>query len=283
MRQVLLVIVLIAASFLGGAFINGPSLQWAQTKILRSLGLNNGGEITSVDLKAVVSSEIAAGESVPVKLEADANQGPRASLPSLLTEDESSKYDASNQPSTFQSRSKSASSGLIPPRSQPLPLKTSSKLAKSPGQESPPSDPSVKPVSAMTSLAPLTRGSSRSDSNIGPAILDSLVALSSANPPSSSSLSSTSPSPVLTSAPKPAAGGNDNWAVLERKMQSLGVSRYTMDGEPGGRIVFSCLIPVGGRQAVTQRFEAEGDDIIHAAQVALRRIVLWRASQPSSP
>ena len=79
------------------------------------------------------------------------------------------------------------------------------------------------------------------------------------------------------------AGGSDDWTILERKMQSLGVSRYTMDGEPGGRVVFSCLIPLAGRQAVTQRFEAEGDDLVHAAQAALRRIALWRATQPSSP
>jgi hypothetical protein len=71
--------------------------------------------------------------------------------------------------------------------------------------------------------------------------------------------------------------------ILERKMQSLGVSRYTMDGEPGGPVVFSCLIPLAGREAVAQRFEAEGDDLVHAAQAALRRIVLWRGTQPSSP
>ena len=57
-------------------------------------------------------------------------------------------------------------------------------------------------------------------------------------------------------------------------MQSLGVSRYTMDGEPGGRVVFSCLIPLAGRQAVAQRFEAEGDDMVQAAQAL--RIALWR-------
>ena len=66
-------------------------------------------------------------------------------------------------------------------------------------------------------------------------------------------------------------------------MQSFGVVRYTIDGELGGRVVFSCLIPLAGRQAVTQRFEAEGEDIIHAAQAALRRIALWRATQPSLP
>ena len=64
-----------------------------------------------------------------------------------------------------------------------------------------------------------------------------------------------------------------------RKMQSLGVSHYTIDGQPGDRVVFSCLIPVAGRQAIAQRFEAEGDDILQAAQATLRRITLWRATQ----
>jgi hypothetical protein len=40
-RQLILVLVLVAASFLGGAFVNGPGLQWVQTRVVRSLGLNN--------------------------------------------------------------------------------------------------------------------------------------------------------------------------------------------------------------------------------------------------
>ena len=66
------------------------------------------------------------------------------------------------------------------------------------------------------------------------------------------------------------------------RCRSLGVSRFTIEAEPGGRVVFSCLIPLAGRQAVTQRFEAEGDDIVQAAHAALRRIGLWRATQASS-
>jgi hypothetical protein len=65
-------------------------------------------------------------------------------------------------------------------------------------------------------------------------------------------------------------------------MQTLGISRFTIEGQPGGRVVFSCLIPVAGRQAVAQRFEAEGDDGFRAARAALRRVALWRATQSSS-
>ena len=63
-------------------------------------------------------------------------------------------------------------------------------------------------------------------------------------------------------------------------MQALGVSRFTIEGQPGGRVVFSCLIPLAGRQAVAQRFEAEGEDALQAARAALRRVALWRAAQP---
>jgi len=73
--------------------------------------------------------------------------------------------------------------------------------------------------------------------------------------------------------------GGDEWALLESRMQTLGVSRYTVEGEPGGHVVFACLIPLAGRQAITQRFEAEGEDMIQAAHAASRRIVLWRATQ----
>lgn len=74
---------------------------------------------------------------------------------------------------------------------------------------------------------------------------------------------------------------DDEWTILESKMQTLGVSRFTIEGKPGGSIVFACLIPVAGRQAVAERFEAEGDDVIRAAQSVLRRIVLWRTTQRS--
>jgi hypothetical protein len=63
-------------------------------------------------------------------------------------------------------------------------------------------------------------------------------------------------------------------------MQAMGVSRFTIEGQPGGRVVFSCLIPVAGRQAVAQRFEADGEDAVQAARAALRRVALWRAAQP---
>src|SRR5262249_20735306 len=50
-RQLVLVVVLVGAAFLGGAFVNGPGLHWARTQLLGSLGLDEGGEIAKVDLQ----------------------------------------------------------------------------------------------------------------------------------------------------------------------------------------------------------------------------------------
>ena len=67
MRQAILVVMLVGAAFLGGAFVNGPGLQWAQTRVLRSLGLNNGGEIAALDLTSNATSETSSDTSSPSK------------------------------------------------------------------------------------------------------------------------------------------------------------------------------------------------------------------------
>jgi hypothetical protein len=278
-RQLFLVVVLIAASFVGGAFVNGPGLQWAQSRLLRSLGLIQGGEIASVELKPVTSSDpdvqTNSSESTATKPAADSLQSALASAPPLQTEIKSPKQDTSDQSTTLANQPK-----LIGKPSSSLP--TNRSLADSrPGDHEPGQlDTTVTPVGGV-SVQDSASESSRSKTDSVPTVLESLAALLPVDSPSSAHPSSTSPSPALT--PKVLVNGTDTWAILERKMQSFGVIRYTIDGEPSGRVVFSCLIPLAGRQAVAHRFEAEGEDIIHAAQAALRRITLWRATQPSLP
>jgi hypothetical protein len=62
-------------------------------------------------------------------------------------------------------------------------------------------------------------------------------------------------------------------------MQALGIARYSMEAEIDGRVRFSCVIPVDGLRAVGHQFEAEGDDEYQAAEVALRRVALWQATE----
>ena len=286
-RQLLLVVVLVGAAFLGGAFVNGPGLQWAQARLLRSLGLNNGGEIASIELQPTTSHEpgikTPAEGSTPVDLSVDRLQGPIAPVPSLQTEADSPKKDMSDpsvglMPRQRPNSKKTASSAIQAPT---LSLSSDPVSVSAPDNQVPlRSDRKVTLVGNATVQSP----GSTSSSMVGdaaPAILDSLAALLPVDSHKSVPPAHSSPSPKLDASAQ--VSGTDSWAILEHRMEILGVTRYTMDGTPGGRVVFSCLIPLAGRQAVAQRFEGEGDDIMQAAQMALRRIALWRASPPSPP
>lgn len=261
MRQAIFIIVLAAASFLGGAIVNRPSLHWAQIRLLNSLGLTSKDELASVDLKALTTTDGTADRSRSVKPEPDVIPKPFAPMPSLVTDDRASQRSGSER-----------NANTAP--------KTGSTGKELPGSTHVSSSPSDATTSVPPPIRFPLRGSS-SDPNVEPVALRSPPA-----PPSSPPLSRTESASASSSAsvPPPKSGlyGSDDWAVLERRMQSLGVWRFTIDGEPGGRVVFSCLIPVAGRQAVAQRFEADGDDVVQAAQAALRRIVLWQRTHPPS-
>ena len=73
--------------------------------------------------------------------------------------------------------------------------------------------------------------------------------------------------------------GPPGWAAVRGRMRELGVARYWVEGEPGGPARFRCVIPLAGRHAVGQQFEADGDDDLQAAEAALRRVALWRATE----
>lgn len=126
------------------------------------------------------------------------------------------------------------------------------------------------------------------DPTVGPAILASLSPAPSTGPlingraKADAITLETVPSASPANAPAGSTPSVGDWALLRRKMQTLGVTHYTIDGQLGGRVIFSCLIPLAGRQAVSQRFEAEGDDDFQAAQAAIRRITLWQAARESS-
>jgi hypothetical protein len=83
----------------------------------------------------------------------------------------------------------------------------------------------------------------------------------------------------------PAVGGElapqraQAWAEIRRRMRELGVTRYWLEGETDGPVRFRCVIPLVGQRAVGQQFEAEGDDDLQAADAALRRVALWRATE----
>ena len=73
-----------------------------------------------------------------------------------------------------------------------------------------------------------------------------------------------------------------DWDALRKRLREAGVGRYELETELGGRSRFRCLVPLAGRRAVGQQFEGEGDDDFQAAEAALRRLSLWRATELQS-
>ena len=276
LRQAILVILLIAAAFLGGAFVTGPGLQWAQARVLRSLGLNNGGEIAAVDLETTVTSPD------PAELPKSQAAGPRdpiAPMPRVASERKSSKDDAFDRiappdparpPSTGASASTQSSPLSLPSATPPR------SVTKSSSRRQPLVDPQVSPASGDALSRP-SRSVAPAGKPSPPALIDSIASFSPF--PEASIDSDRSQSTRQSSGPKPAEANSGEWDSLVTNMQALGVSRFTVEGEPGGQVVFVCLIPLAGRQAVSQRFESSGDDLIQAARAALRRVTLWRATQ----
>ena len=313
MRQFLFVVAMIGAAFLGGVVVNGPGLRWVQARLLDYMGLQDGGEIASIDLPP------ANADPADPRRQATSPTTSQASSPAKPARNQSPpvKQAPGSLPAVEPSRpesSKPSSSSVPPPLPVPAaipepaasrPAPPQDKIKPRPAGLDSPLEPakagsavgtSTPGASSESSPAPLDPGvgqallASRSASAVQSAIQEQSKPLSLALEPAPGSSSPSAPlSPVLTSpSSAPRSGGlgtsgpAQDWVALRSKLQSLGVTRYTIEGEPGGRVVFSCLIPLAGRQAVSQRFEAEGDDEFHAAQAAIRRIALWQVTRQSS-
>ncbi len=292
MRQAIFVVVMVGAAFLGGAVANGPGLRWVQARLLDYMGLQDGGESASIDLPQTTSDF-----ADPHRLGVSSAAGqPNTQITTPGAERQVVKQGPSSSSviSSGRSVSSTPSSSATPP---PLPLPSAIPEPKVSQVASMPTRSDAAPTSGPTpALFDPSVGTallaSRSPSLAQPGAVDHPIPAAISLEPApaafsrSPSSSPISPVPLSTSTrdDTDSSGSCPDWVTLRRKMQSLGVIRYTLEGEPGGRVVFWCLIPLAGRQAVSQRFEGEGEDESHAAQAAIRRITLWRAARsPSMP
>jgi len=221
-RQALFAVVLVGASFGGGAAVNGPGLRWAREAVLSRLGMADSPE------PAPPRSTAAMAVEPTIKSE--------GTSPTLSPDPTPGRAVADELP------------GLAPvPEEAPTP---------------PPLEPPDPPRSVTRHDEPVRDRSVRRVSRV-----------------ETPATPEPEPEPA---APGPAAGGGDgpgDWASVRRAMRDLGVSRYGVEGEPGGVARFHCVIPLAGRRAVGQHFEAEGPDDLQAAKAALRRVALWRATE----
>lgn len=266
MRQALFVIAVVGAAFVGGAVVNGPGFRWAQERLLLYMGLQDGGEIASIDLP-------------PAPGEAPIADAPTVEEPTVGKRDPEVQTASATAPaSTAAPQRRALDQGVPAPKAEP---KATEPFAEAGGdQPEPTADPNADaadPPALLGALAGVLKQTAPA-----PGAADG----PSQEPEPTPELAAPAPldpsvAPVAESGSKEAAPGGEStdWAELRGKLTAAGVSRYTIEGEPGGRVVFVCLIPMAGKQAVSQRFEAEGDDEFQAARAALRRINLWRAAQ----
>lgn len=279
MRKGLFAIVLVAASFAGGATVNGPGLRWVRDVILNQPGT----EITTTTLgdPAPASepgsdggvapvAEIPSRPIPPLVIPSEAS----ASAPSPLSQAAAAKADpappwppAPAPPRPVAAEAQERVSGVKPPVAS-IPIAAVSP----PAFEPPASLPALKDRDVGAAApSPMTAAPVDPDLNLAALPLDS-------GPPRLET------PPTSASAPAPGVRVPDDWAAMRQKMRTLGVARYGIEGEPDGRVRFHCIIPLAGRRAVGQQFEAEGADELEAVQTALRRVALWRATEhPASP
>lgn len=237
MRKALWAVGLLAASFAGGAVLNGPGLRLARSIVH---GRNGGAD--------------------PIPVLDDELRRSAAGLPPAAPADAPSQPEP-EEPPTGRGVSP-------PPTSAPAPPPAIVEAPPTPAVVEAPR-PSAWPDAPGSAPATRQDPPARRDAGVVPVGIPELAAA----PPEPLE----APAPM---APKPAptrsAGG---WDAVKKSMRDLGVTRYWVEGTAEGRSTFRCVVPVAGKRAVAQQFEAEADDPAAAAESALRRVALWRAAE----
>lgn len=223
MRKVLLVTLMVAASFGGGAAINGPGLDWARDRFHDYLTELVGPAIGPAATGSAPRSDPQATAGKPAATTTDEDEEPAipvTPVPELIVGDD-------DAPAIRHETERPAVARADEPIPAPAPLPLSVPEIPAAAATAPPADPAVK----RTAIP--------------------------GDPPSTA----------------------NDWALVRRKMQELGVRQYWIEGQPGGLVRFRCVIPVAGKNAMAQHFEAEAADEFRAADAALRRVLLWRATE----
>ncbi len=304
-RQGLLALGLILAAFAGGAFVNGPGLDWMGDQVAQDRGEldvldDELGEVAIV----VDEPEPTVDESKPDQPMVESlDVSGIAQLPANL--DRSVDSEASEDPSRLQPPDVPAPRGpsivgelSTNPSGSSLAERVRARMnsrasadrsenldANHPDREGTENEPRV-PTSTVESsprsdwpdapdtLAPPTAVVPQHQPETGRR--DTKVQLASNEEPVSTEMRSTSiarPQPVQ----------DLGWAAIRNELDAFGVRRFWIEGNLTGEVRFRCLVPVLGDQVVSQHFEAEGPTVIEAASIALRRIALWRATEEVLP
>ena len=256
-RHSVFALVLVGAAFAGGAAINGPGLTWLQRTIL-------GGPTIIVDGPSDAPSMASKKANKPF---------PTAKTPPLVVDLPRRAPSSNRRMSRAERRPCPEAEPLLPPESPSAPA---SALDPRPARSPRCPIPAPLPPSRLPPV--LGRAGPGGNSPEGPGRPQPQpdAQVRPRRPPRLGRASLGRRSAPPASADPPTAPA---WAEIRRRMQALGIARYSMEVEVDGHVRFSCIIPVDGLRAVGHQFEAEGDDESQAAEAALRRIALWQATE----
>lgn len=272
MRKALFAIMLVAASFAGGAVVNGPGLRWAQAVVLSRLV--GDGEAGDDGVPATPS-----GANGPAPAPAPAEEIPARPIPPLVV------------PSLAQDKEKAGPDDAVyravaeqRPRAGRPATDSTSATPKAPA----PDEPAPAPAPAFEGVSMKLDDVPTLERPPGPAPAPLPERAGDETPPvvqdagkgkEEGAHDTPADTPVRRASLADTAAPAGEWADVRAAMRALGVSRYGIEGEPAGRVRFHCVIPLAGRRAVGQHFEAEGDDDLQAARAALKRVALWKATE----
>ena len=297
MYKLLFVVVLAAASFAGGAAVHSQGPRWAKELIQSQLGGDEADGPTVEEVQGAgdppIEGETLSEPLAPLAIEPTPLRGPAKPAAATPAPDASNGHEARTLPVPEPKAPEPLDPRALGLGDGPSAMKPPAPLAEA---QAPPLLPSPVPPAdgppILEAPAGLLRPKDREPAgrddrggDSGPPVSTPPLAGPDraggdpAAPPSVPAPEPPAPAIDAEAPPKPPA----NWAELRRSMRALGVSRFVIEGEPGGRVRFHCLIPVAGSRAVAQHFEAEADDELQAAEVALRRVTLWRATESPGP
>ena len=262
LRKVLLVVAMVAASFAGGALVNGPGLAWLRD----AAGLGDA---------AIEPIDPPARRDLGRDPEADPFDGP---VPRRLV----GASDGDKPAKSRGPRRSDPDPAFKAFEFEPPPFDSPGKLSEAGRAD----EDEAKRPSVAEPPAPLPRWNDtpgqapafadRPDPVEGAPGLGAEEGIKPSIPPPIPPFAD----PEVASA---SSAGDDepegSWAMLAEKLRERGVRRFAVEGEPGGTVRFRCEVPVSGLESVSQQFEAEGDDPFEAAEAAMRRIDLWRATE----
>lgn len=277
-RHATFALVLVVAAFAGGAAVSGPGLAWLRKAI-------GSGPSIIVDADSAPNPPPASGKpkqfptakADPLRVDLDldrARPGPRRAA---------------------EPRDLALSEPSLPPESPSTPAAALIRLPGAPAPEAPAMPPASAPALAPPRFAdrgPATPASPLPPLELPPETIpakaDPVARLASNAPapalaPPEGMPPDPTPPPVVAPSPEPPPPSSPSpardWGEIRRRLRDLGVTRYRIEAETAGRVRFSCVIPVEGLRAVAHHFEAEGDDEPQAAEAALKRVALWRATE----